>query len=58
MKKIKVTDPVTGEIKHVTVKSKSVKSEYSIIQKIFLWVIILILVIPVVVTAIMYIVGQ
>lgn len=58
MAKIKFKDPETGTLKSINVKPKNMKKTYSTKTKVILWLIILILVIPVFVTAIMYLFGQ
>lgn len=58
MAKVKYRNPQTGKLESVSVKPKEINKTYSTKTKVILWIIILILVIPVFVTAIMYLIGQ
>lgn len=58
MAKIKVINPETGKKEAIKIKTQVKDQQYSPLTKIILWVIILILVVPIFVTAIWYLVGR
>ena len=59
MKNIKVVDKNTGEEKNVKLdSSKKSKKEYSTSMKVILLIIVLMLVVPTIITAISYLVGN